>query len=275
MIRSDQMPQAFRTIIEEELAVFREGRTVQVVKRIPDTTEIPLLKPRLWLKIPDVVCVFVDMKGSTKLSASVHDESTAGAYQLFTSTAVRLFNAFKSPYIDVKGDGAFALFNSDQVHTALAAAVTFRTFTSEVFNPTLKEKTKLDIGAHIGIDQKTVLVRKLGLKQVDGRSDRQNEVWAGKPVNMASKLASISGEGHVLVSDRYFHNLTDDHALLSCGCVDDGTYLGTRARLWSELKVVEITDKQMFDFDVVYRLNNRWCPNHGDEFCQAILKADR
>ncbi len=274
MITPNQMPSVFRTIIDAELAVFREGRTIQVVNLIPDTTEIPITKPKHWLRIPEVVCVFVDMKGSTQLSAQLYDQSTAGAYQLFTTTAVKLFHAFDSPYIDVKGDGVFALFNSNQVHRALAAAVTFRTFATEVFKPTLKEKTGLEMGAHIGIDQKTVLVRKIGLKQVSGRSDRQNEVWAGKPVNMAAKLAGVGDEGHVLVSDRYFNNLRDHHTLKSCGCDYEGTYQGQPAPLWVKLNVTELTDKAMFDFDTVYRLNTKWCRNHGEEFCQAVLNAD-
>jgi class 3 adenylate cyclase len=132
------------------------------------------------------------MMGSTKLSAEAHDNSTAGAYQLFTGTAVRLFSEFEAPYIDVRGDGVFALFNSDQPYRALAAAVTFKTFAREEFTPRIKEKTEQAVGSHLGIDQKTVLVRKLGLKRHAERTDRQNEVWAGKPVNMAAKLASIS-----------------------------------------------------------------------------------
>lgn len=140
MIASTQMPVEYRAIIDDQLAIYNEGRTVQVVNEIPYTTEIPLLKPRHWLRVPDVICVFVDMRGSTQLSASVHDKSTAGAYQLFTATAVRLFDAFGSPYIDVKGDGAFALFNANQIHRALAAAVTFRTFANSVFKPTLKRQ---------------------------------------------------------------------------------------------------------------------------------------
>jgi len=215
------------------------------------------------------------MKGSTKLSASIHDKSTAGAYQLFTTTAVKLFHAFESPYIDVRGDGVFALFNSDQVHRALAAGVTFRTFASEVFKSTIKEKTGLEIGAHLGIDQKTVLVRKLGLKQMDGRSDRQNEVWAGKPVNMASKLASAGEEGHILVSDRYFRNLQDDHALLSCGCTGDGVPTGKRVGLWQTINISDVSDKRMFDFDTAYRLNSKWCVIHGHEYCLAVLKGDK
>ena len=63
------------------------------------------------------------------------------------------------------------------------------------------------------------LVRKLGLKIVDGRADRQNEVWAGKPINMAAKLARLSRGGIILVSDRFHEQLTGERALMSCGCV--------------------------------------------------------
>jgi class 3 adenylate cyclase len=91
----------------------------------------------------------------------------------------------------VRGDGVFALFNSDQVYRALAAAITFTTFAREVFATEMKKLGYEGIGAHIGIDQKPVLVRKIGLKRIDDRTDRQNEAWAGKPVNMAAKLASL------------------------------------------------------------------------------------
>ena len=68
------------------------------------------------------------MLGSTQFSASTHENATAGAYQLFTGTAVAIFDSFEASYIDVKGDGVFALFNGDQPYRALAAAVTFKTF---------------------------------------------------------------------------------------------------------------------------------------------------
>jgi class 3 adenylate cyclase len=272
MLTPTQIPPTYRSIIDEQVAVYKEGRTVQIMSQIPDTTEIPIAKPRHWLKIPDVICVFADMRGSTQLSATVHDKSTAGAYQLFTATAVRLFDAFESPYIDVRGDGVFALFNSDQVHRSLAATVTFKTFAKKVFTPMLKEKTGLEIGSHIGIDQKTVLVRKLGLKRAGDRSDRQNEVWAGKPVNMASKLASAGGDGDLLVSDRYFEKLSDHRALWSCGCVG-GVPSGTRTELWKKHPVTEIGESTMFDFENFYRLVSYWCENHGEEYCLALLKA--
>ncbi len=266
MIEENQLPKRFGDVIEAEKQTYNEGTFVQIRSKIPDTSEIPIENPKHWLKIPDVICVFVDMKGSTKLSANTHDRSTACAYQLFTGTAVRLLNEFNPPYIDVKGDGVFALFNKSQPYTALAAVVTFKTFAQETFTPMIKGKTGIEIGTHLGIDQKTILVKKIGLKRHGGRTDRQNEVWAGKPVNMASKLASLSENKECLVSDRYFKNLVDGHALKTCGCPD-----GNHVNLWSKK---DLSNDNRFDFNLAYRLGSIWCKTHGNEYCEALLSLD-
>lgn len=266
MIAEDQLPQQYREVIDEQVAIFESGRSITARNSIPQTEEIPLDNQRLWLRISDVICVYVDMKGSTQLSAETHDNNTAGAYQLYTGTSVRLFHAFEAPYVDVRGDGAFALFNPDQPYRALAAAVTVKTFAREVFVPKINELTGLEIGSHIGIDQRTVLVRRIGLRRAGGRTDRQNEVWAGKPVNMASKLAALAGYDELLASDRYFQNLKDDHAILSCGCPD-----GEKSNLWT---VVDLTENPLFDFDTAHRLGSQWCSIHGGEFCEIILNLD-
>ena len=267
MIADNQMPARFQEIVEEQLGIYNTGRTIQVVNSIPDTTNIPIQNPNHWLRIPDVICVYVDMMGSTRLSAELHDRSTAGAYQLFTGTAVRLLNEFGAPYIDVRGDGVFALFNQDQPYTVLAAAVTFKTFVKEIFVPTIKNRTGVDIGSHIGVDQKTVLVKKLGLRRSGGRTDRQNEVWAGKPVNMAAKLASLSENDELLASERFFRNIKDEHALLTCGCPN-----GVKTNLWSE-KDLSVDEK--FDFELAYSLKSDWCKVHGREYCEAIIACDQ
>ena len=266
MISENQMPDCFKNAIDEEVDIYEKGRSITLVNSIPDTTQIPIENQKLWLKIPDVVCVYVDMKGSTKLSAKHHDRSTAGAYQLFTGTAVKLFSAFESPYIDIRGDGVFALFDSNQCYRSLAAAVTFKTFAHEVFTPKIKELTEIDIGCHIGIDQRTVLVRKLGFKRYRGRTDRQNEVWAGKPVNMAAKLASLSGDNELLVSDRYYNNIQDELVRKSCGCPR-----GEKNELWSG---VSLKEDDRFDFDLAYCLKSNWCTEHGKEYCEKILGLD-
>ena len=227
-----QIPARFQRIIDGQVELYGQSRTYELRTGIPPTNTIPLSNRLHWLKIPDVISVFVDMKGSTQLSAQKHERGTAGAYQLFTGTAVDLFHEFNAPYIDVRGDGVFALFDQDQVYLALAAAVTFKTFADDVFVPRLKEVTGIDLGAHIGIDQKTVLVRRIGLKKHNDRTDRQNEVWAGKPVNMSSKLAAMAGAGELLVSDRYYKRVNHERVRKSCGCPTN-----EKKDLWTQIDV--------------------------------------
>ncbi len=275
MITEDQLPTCFREIIDEQVTIYDAARSITQQNTLPETGKIPIENQGHWLRIPDVICVYVDMIDSTKLSASKHDNSTAGAYQLFTGTAVRLFSAFDAPYIDVRGDGVFALFNSNQPYRALAAAVTFKTFASEVFVPRLRKDTDIPVGAHIGIDQKTVLVRKIGLKRYGDRTDRQNEVWAGKPVNMAAKLAAISEDEQLHVSDRYFQQIQHELVTHSCTCAYDeagNRIQGTDKRtLWTE---VDVSEDERFDFNTAHLLSSQWCKIHGKEYCEAILALD-
>ena len=267
MIAETQLPEEYRQIVQQQLDIYRKGRSITVVNSIPEPDDIPLDNQKHWLRIPDVICVFVDMLGSTRLSAETHDKSTAGAYQLFTGTAVRLLDAFDAAYIDVRGDGVFALFDSDSPYRALAAAVTHKTFADLVFAPEIKTATKVEVGCHIGIDQRTVLVRRIGLRRRSGRTDRQNEVWAGRPVNMASKLASQTQHDQLLVSDRFYARLKSDLVLKSCGCPS-----GTRKDLWSR---VDVSADPKFDFKTAYLLTSNWCENHGAEYCRSILALDK
>jgi len=206
------------------------------------------------------------MEGSTKLSAGSHDKTTAKAYRLFTETAIRIFHAFGAAYIDIKGDGVFSLFNSDQPYSALAATVSFKTFVHEYFTPKVQALTDQYIGGHFGIDQKTVLVRRFGLKRHQSRTDRQNEVWAGKPVNMAAKLASLSTDNKLWVSERFFANLKDEMATHSCGCLN-----GEKAELWRK---EDVSDDSRFDFDTAYSLGSNWCEKHGKSFCSNLVNLD-
>ncbi len=267
MIKATQLPERFRAVINDQIEVHKKSRTVQQRNEIPDTPEIPLDDKRHWLKIPNIICVFVDMLGSTRLSASTHDSKTAGAYQLFADTAVRLFDKFEAPYIDVRGDGVFALFNSNQPYRAFASAVTFKTFVKEEFVDRIKADTGVQLGVHIGIDQKTVLVKKLGMRRFAKRTDRQNEVWAGKPVNMAAKLASLTSDGEMLVSGRYFQKIPHEKTRQSCGCPN-----GVKVTLWSERA---LTNDSRFDFEKAFSLTSNWCGTHGAQYCEDILALDK
>lgn len=255
------------SLIQSELRLFEQSVSITEYNHIPDTSVIPIENPQHWIKVKDIICCFVDMEGSTKLSAGRQDRFMAKAYRLFTETAIRIFVGFDAKYIDVKGDGVFALFDRNKVHTALAATVSFKTFVKEYFTPKIKKLTELEIGGHFGIDQKTVLVRKFGLKRHNSRTDRQNEVWAGKPINMSAKLASQSTNNELWVSERYFNKLTDDKAKLSCGCPSGGLN-----NLWEERDVSYDT---RFDFNSAYVLKSNWCKEHGKSFSWALKKIEQ
>ena len=268
MITNHQLPQNIRNIIDNQVNKFKEHVFTEEYSEIPTAGNFPTEQSNKWFKIKNVICVFVDMKNSTKLSATHHATSTAKAYTLFTGTAVRIFHEFGAPYIDIKGDGVFALFNASQTHVALAAAVSFRTFAQEVFKPKVANKTEVDVGSHIGIDQATLLVSKIGLRRNQVRSDKHNEVWAGKAVNMAAKLSSLSSGGEIYVSDRFFKNIKHPKALNSCGC---GSSCGSQ-NLWSEK---DLTFDDRFSFNKAHILESIWCRKHGTQYLGEIIDADK
>jgi len=264
MIGKDQLPESIRDIINRQVEKFKIRVFTEEIDEIPNVDDIPGEGSAKWLKINNVICVYVDMKNSTKLSASHHAGTTARAYTLFTGTAIRLFKEFGASYIDIKGDGVFALFNQDKVHAAFASAVTFKTFIKEEFTPKVANKTQVDTGVHIGIHQATLLVSKIGLRKSASRGDMHNEVWAGKTVNMASKLASLSESNEIHVSDKYYSKLKSNKALYSCECDDP-------VLLWEE---VDITNDDKFSFNKAMVLRSVWCKKHGAAYLTEIVNAD-
>lgn len=231
-------------------------------------------KMNSWYKIKDIVSIFVDIRWSTKLSATLHEKSTASIYELFTGTAIKIFHEMWAEYIDVKWDGVFALFSANKIYTALSSAITFKTFAQRTFKVLIDKKFEwknIDIWFHMWIDQKTVLVKQIWLKDSDRRDRRKNEVWAWKPVNMSAKLASLSNDWELIVSDRFFKNLWKEELILkSCWCCNEKE-TGEKVDLWEE---VDLSQNDKFDFDKAYMLKSMWCSTHWKEWCQKIIQLD-
>ncbi len=80
-------------------------------------------------RIPDLVAVVADMENSTKTGTGKHAASTASIYQASTGGVVEIFRQFAADFIQIQGDGAFALFWSDQRYErAMCAAITVQSF---------------------------------------------------------------------------------------------------------------------------------------------------
>ena len=254
---------------------------VQVV----DQAEVPEAGPAnrgLWWWIPNVTAVFADLKGSTALSSSVSPEASALAYTYFIRAMTVVLERFSAGYVDIQGDGIFGLFGGQRsMFHAAACAITMRNRVEKVvvvrFNKDASVKWKLEAG--VGIDQGMLLVRQLGL-----RGTKRNEVWAGKPVNMAAKLSSVAGPNQVAVSDRVFAGyeraarISQQALIWFCGCGGRNrgpglcATIGQASKLWAK----QAAPKNLgLDFGSVYTRKSGWCEQHGAEFCEAILTGQR
>ena len=235
----------------------------------------------LWWRIPNVSAVFIDLKNSTKLTASGGRQEAAYAYTYFIRAMSVILEKFSADYIDIQGDGIFGLFSGKgSTFSAAACAITMRSQMERAVATYFRKNasSQWNLAAGIGLDQGTLLVRRLGL-----RGTKQNEVWAGKPVNVAAKLSSTAGNNQIVVSERVFAAYEKGSALRrkalvhSCGCKGKsyGPGLGitdlTGTGLWKK----QIAPKGLgLDFGTVYKRGAGWCERHGDEYCEALITGN-
>lgn len=126
--------------------------------------------------IDNVTCVFADMENSTKISMG-EIEGAINTQIPYIRALVEIFQLHNAKYIDIQGDGGFALFDgnnsrSNGVHVAA------------MINTLFNEKLNMNI--RIGIDCGTVYVQKAG------KRGKNKEIWIGRPVCLASKLCNIN-----------------------------------------------------------------------------------
>ena len=254
---------------------------VQITRR----NEVPDRGPTnagVWFQIPQVTTVFADLKSSTELNATESPRVAALAYTYFIRAMTVTFNRFDAKFIDIQGDGIFGLF-SGQGSTFLSAAcaITMKTLMERDVSVRFKKDARVDweLTAGFGIDREMLLVRQLGL-----RGTKQNEVWAGKPVNVAAKLSAIATANEMVVSDRVYSsyqgasNLRQRVLLWTCGCersvVGRGLDVpqGRTTYLWEH----ESTPQGLgLDFENIHRLRSCWCKIHGSEFCETLVEGRR
>lgn len=236
-------------------------------------TEIPMEGPAhggLWFKTPNAVAVFADLKRSTALNVQNPPKVAPVAYSYFVRGMAAVLGRFSARYVDIQGDAVFGLFSgAEAALTATACAIAMRTVMKrDIVGRFQKDaKVKWNLEAGIGIDQGTLYVRQLGLKEV-GR----NEVWSGNPVNVAAKLSSIAGPNQVVVSDNVFAAYGSASQLPAPmrSRLQDFASANKKDRMWAKTP----SPKRLKpDFKSIYLMRARWCESHGEEFCNAIIKG--
>ena len=252
------------------------------ITRVNDVPESGPANKGVWYQIPVVTVIFADIKSSTELNTLERPSDAAFAYTYFIRAMTVILERFEAKYIDIHGDGIFGLFSGkNSTFMAAACAITMKTQVERDIAERIKQDTSTDwdLTVGIGIDHGTLLVRRLGL-----RGTKQNEVWAGKPVNVAAKLSSVADSNQLVVPDRVFRlyerasQLRRRALIWSCGC--DGGILGdgldvperTTPNLWDR----ETAPGDLgLDFESLHRLKSQWCETHGAEFCETIITGKR
>ena len=146
-----------------------------------DVPEIGPTNKGVWYQIPGVTAVFGDLERSTELSSDDSAKTSAYAYTYFIRAMAVILGRFSVGYFDIQGDGIFGLFScKGSRFNAAAAAITVRSLVETEVAVQFEEdtSTEWELCAGVGVDHGTLLVRRLGL-----RGAKENEVWAGKPVN--------------------------------------------------------------------------------------------
>ena len=176
------------TLREDTKTELASTPTVEDWSGTLDVASLPLTARR-WIKVPDVVAVMADLKSSTQLGTGKWAASTASIYQAATGGVVKTFDAFGADFIQIQGDGAFAMFWGDlRYERAICASITIRT-SSEDFVEQLEVKwpTIVQTGFKVGVASGRVLVKRIGTPR---NPAQQEPMWAGKPVNYAARRPS-------------------------------------------------------------------------------------
>lgn len=239
---------------------------------IEEATNFPdqfYVERRTWKRIRDVVAVVADLKRSTNLSYNRQPETTARIYEAATGNMVRTVERFEPDFVDIQGDGLFALFHGHRRYErAMCAAITLKSFGINALEAALEDHLGAEApktGIKVGMASGTIIVKNVGVRGTN------EPVWAGRPVNYATKCAQTADKQELIITPQVWEHFAENHwVAYSCGC---GQADATPVELWDQITVDKLpegaADCRRLKAGVA------WCSTHGDKFCQSILDGLR
>jgi class 3 adenylate cyclase len=235
-----------------------------------DVAQLPIVARR-WVKVPDVVAVVADLKSSTQFgTGGRYAASTASIYQAATGGVVNIYNQFSADFIQIQGDGAFALFwGEKRYERAMCAGITVQTFSEDLVKQLERKWDDLpETGFKVGVASGRVLTKRIGTPR---NPAQQEPVWAGKPVNYAAKAAQSADRNQLIVTGTVWDQIQgNDYLAISCGC---GASRTPSLGIWDDVVIERLPES---DPERQGRLlHAAWCSTHGAEFCAAVLAGKR
>jgi adenylate cyclase len=142
-------------------------------------------------------CVlYVDMRDSTKISASKRPETLAKIYSTFVSSMIQTARYFNGHVRNIIGDRVMVVYDRKNCFlNAVNTAVLMNSITQYILNKKIKD---IDFRCGIGIDYGKMLVTKAGTVRHGAETEfYRSLVWLGKPANIASKLTDLANKTFV------------------------------------------------------------------------------
>lgn len=157
------------------------------------------LLAKLGGKETQIVILFVDMEGSTKISSEVDPQTNLKIVKIFLMQMAKVVDNFRGYVFKFVGDCVIGIFPADENFTsmsdnAIQAAMIMRSVVEDVINPVFTEKKLPQIGCHIGLDIGSVKVEKVGAINVAALDD-----LIGYPMNLTAKIQSKAGHNEILL----------------------------------------------------------------------------
>lgn len=82
---------------------------------------------------------------------------------------------------------------------------------------------------------------------------------------MAAKLASLSENNEILISNRYFQRIHRTLDTNLCKCYGN-------EQIWNKM---DFRKKKAFDFNTAYGLRIQWCKDHGADIIGRLIALDK
>lgn len=231
-----------------------------------DVSTLPITA-RIWTRMNDVVVVVADLKNSTQLGTGSKAASTASIYESGTGGVVKIFDQFNADFVQIQGDGAFAVFwGTNRYERAMCAGITVKSNSLD-FADQIQTKwpAKPETGFKVGVASGRVLVKRVGTPR---NAAQQEPVWAGKPVNYATKAAQCADRHQMIVTGSVWdHIASNDYLTFSCTCGEPTD------SIWEDVTIERLAEDESEREGRM--LISAWCAVHGEEYCNAIMDGKK
>lgn len=244
----------------------KPGGRVEDVAAFPDVDNLPI-QGSTWLRLEEVVAVVADLKASTRLSFDRQIRTTVRMYQAATSRSVELAAEFDPAFVDIQGDGFFAIFHGERaLRAGMCAAMALAVFSRDVLGPAFQGAWEgsghLKTGLKIGMACGSVAVKRVGVRHSSA------PVWAGKPVNWAFKCAGAANAHELVVTEPIFARVVHGNDYLDQLCLHRG-HGSPFDGAWGEVAVTPLQGCTR-----CYRRKSPWCRDVAEEYCAAVLAGE-